>query len=90
MSTATPLLSRFTMNYMDMSYFTTRSTREAKVVSSRTRLSSPRDIPHYPGISSEARRKSACAAMLSDDARHGYGHLARGRLPAAKIGANGL
>jgi hypothetical protein len=57
MLTATPLLSSFTMNYLDMSYFTTRSTREAKTVSSATRLSSQRDIPHYPGISSEARRK---------------------------------
>ena len=58
MSTATPLLSRFTMNYVDMGYFTTRSMREAKAVSSTTRLSSQRDIPHYLGISSEARRKA--------------------------------
>ena len=56
MNAATPLLGGYTMNYLDMSYFTTWSTREAKAVSSTTSLSSQRDIPHYLGHSSEARR----------------------------------
>lgn len=69
MITAVPLLSDFTVNYMDMSYFTTRSTREVRVVSSATRLSSQRDVPHYLGISSENRRKAPaqqCHAMTVD------------------------
>jgi hypothetical protein len=64
--TITPLLSDFTVNYMDMSYFTTRSMRKVEAVSSATRLISQRDIPHYPSTSSVARRKAPaqrCRAM---------------------------
>jgi len=58
MITATPLLSHFTMNYMDTSYFAAPPTLVVKAVSSAARMNSQRDIPHDPGAGSEDRHKA--------------------------------
>ena len=54
------------MNYMDMSYSATPSTRGVKAVSPATGLSSQRDIPHDPSIRREALREKR---LHSDAAR---------------------
>jgi hypothetical protein len=57
MITAVPLLSHFTMNYLDTSYFAAPLTLVVKAVSPAARMSSQRDIPHDRGVCSEARHK---------------------------------
>ncbi|GEM_PF-4924775 len=58
MITVMLLLSHFTMNYMDTSYFAARPTPGVEAVSTCHEERSQRDIPHYPTICSEARHEA--------------------------------
>jgi hypothetical protein len=74
------------MNYMDTSYPAITPTRGVGVVSSATRMSSQRDIPHDPGHPQRSSTQSACMAMPLDDRRQDSVQSAKGRLAGAKIG----
>jgi hypothetical protein len=51
-------MSHFTVNYMDMSYLTTLLARGPQAMSSITKMSSQRYMPHYLVIRSEAPCKT--------------------------------
>ncbi len=78
------------MNYMDMGYLAALLARGAQAMSSITRMSSQRYMPHYSVIRGEAppRRTPAQRCWAVVLRRRGQSRPG-GRLPGAKIGASG-